>query len=303
VLLLQRDTERPFLSTSSRSTDCRHTRQLQSALTAAAVTVDKFRSRMRLHADASDFAGCSAFGGSLVWTVLYRSVFSVVSFTAANAATCIAPCCRRFRGRCGHVQVAREHLKRVGVTGHSGLPPGVNKDVKQVPAERSRVRHLRSEDEDEGLEKVPSDTLRVDGDSDPSKIGARHDRNMLPCGGEIKRGEAWNRTADWQRLFDRRSGRSGAEPTNEGKLLQVLFESASTRDMLINPEETLVDPLCGSCGLRRQDRHEIVKEPGLLHTHHPTAPPIEVRVALGIRFPPGVARFLHAHCYSRCGWT
>ena len=285
-----------FLSTSSRSTDCRHTHQLQSAITASGLKVGKFRSRMRLSADASNFACCSAYGGSLVWTVLYRSVFSVVSFTAANVATCIASCCRRFRGRCGHVQVAREHQRRVGVTGHTGLPPGVDIEAKQVPSTKARARFVRSEDEDDGLEKLPSDTVREAGDSDQSKLGARHARNMLPCGGEIGRGDAWNRTADWMQFYQNVAHSADAETSEDMAMMRTLLASASRRGIMINVEDTLVDPTCGSCGQRRQERHHVVKEPGLLHTHHPTAPPLKVRCATAITLPPAPSGLVFILC-------
>lgn len=39
----------------------------------------------------------------------------------------------------------------------------------------------------------------------------------------------------------------------------------------------LVENYCGSCGTRRAERHDIVKEHGTVYTHHPTAPALQVR--------------------------
>lgn len=96
-----------FLTVSSRSSDCRHTAMLRKCVGLAGASVAKLVARMRLADGAADFAARSRYGNSTVWTVLYQSVFSLVTFTAGNVATCIAPGCRRFRGRCGHVRVAR----------------------------------------------------------------------------------------------------------------------------------------------------------------------------------------------------
>jgi len=265
-----------FLSTSSRSTKFRHTHQLQSDHTTAGIIVHKYRSRMRLQADAHSFSACSAYSGALVWTVLYRLVFSVVSVTAGNVATCTAPGCRRFRGRCGHVQAARDHFSHLGMTGLTGLAPGVEVEAKKEPFDRARAVHLKSSDEDEGVEKLPSETLRVDGDSDPTALGARHKRNMLPCAGEIRHGETWNRTADWVLLINKGGTFGDARSSEDVKLMQALIDSATRRDIIIDTDKTLVYSACGSCGWRREDRHEVVEEPALLHTHHPTAPAIKV---------------------------
>lgn len=92
-----------FLSASSRSSDCQHTSMLRSSILDSGVSVAKFRERMQLADMASDFGACHQYGSSVVWTVLYHSVFSLVNFTACNVASCVAPRCRRFRSRCGHV--------------------------------------------------------------------------------------------------------------------------------------------------------------------------------------------------------
>lgn len=92
-----------FLSASARSSDCQHTSMLRSSILDSGVSVAKFRERMQLADMASDFGACHQYGSSVVWTVLYQSVFSLVNFTACNVASCVAPRCRRFRSRCGHV--------------------------------------------------------------------------------------------------------------------------------------------------------------------------------------------------------
>ena len=46
---------------------------------------------------------------------------------------------------------------------------------------------------------------------------------------------------------------------------------------LIHPRTFVpAERYCGSCGRLGEDRHVIIKEPAVLHTHHPTAPAIQV---------------------------
>lgn len=77
----------PLLSDSARSSDCRHTAQPKRCLPAAGVPVAKFQRRMQLQIDAVNFAISTRAGSTALWTVLCQSVFSMVSFTAANVAT------------------------------------------------------------------------------------------------------------------------------------------------------------------------------------------------------------------------
>jgi len=152
-----------FLSVSSRSSTCKHTAALRKALLSSGVNASTFCSRMRLRADAEEFAVAEDYGSAVVWSVLYHSVFSLVTFSGANAATCIAPCCRRFRGRCGHVRVARD---RLGPDENNDAKFGTAPAVVKARADARRPppvaydKVLASEEEDEGLEKLPSDTMR-----------------------------------------------------------------------------------------------------------------------------------------------
>lgn len=96
-----------LISASSRNTDCQHTTMLSQCLSLAGVSLAKFQQRMQLRLNAQDFGSCKLYGSSVVWTVLYKRVFSLVTFTKANVASCAAPGCRRLRGRCGNVKIAR----------------------------------------------------------------------------------------------------------------------------------------------------------------------------------------------------
>jgi len=96
-----------LLSASSRSSACKHVGLLEKAMAVAVVSAQLLVERTRLPADATELVVPQQYGSASIWVVLYRSVFSVVTFSAANVAACIAPGCRRLRGRCGHVKVAR----------------------------------------------------------------------------------------------------------------------------------------------------------------------------------------------------
>lgn len=96
-----------LLTESAGSSDCQHTALLRRCLPAAGVPVHTFQKRMQLRHDAANLAISTKIGTTVLWTALYQSVFSLVSFTPGNVTTCIAPRCRCFRGRCGHFKVAR----------------------------------------------------------------------------------------------------------------------------------------------------------------------------------------------------
>jgi len=138
------------------------------------------------------------------WVVLYRSVFSLVSFTAANVATCIAPNCRRFRARSGHVVLARPFNtgRRVIEASDAARDPAakVSKPKPATAVEAPSVP-LGPEDEDVGIESEPGDTYRASCEAAEATVAARVRRNLLPCLGEIKSGDVWARTADWRGLF------------------------------------------------------------------------------------------------------
>ena len=265
-----------FLSASSRSSECSHTAAVNAALCAASIPTSRFRSRMQLKDGATDCSNCSAYGASLLWTVLYRSVFSVVSFSPGNVATCIAPGCRRFRRRCGHVQVSRDAQKRLGVTGYSGLPPDVTAKPKKLAAGARRSRFLQSEEEDDGVEQLPSDTIRDENDSATTSSCDCLPRNMFPCRGELLQGEAWNRTADWRSLYIQRARGPPQGRQDDLNMMQAVMSSGARRDLFIDSRRTLVEARCGSCGQKRLERHVVIEEPALLPTHHPTAPAIKV---------------------------
>lgn len=55
-------------------------------------------------------------------------------------------------------------------------------------------------------------------------------------------------------------------------------------------DDILVEPYCGSCGTARQERHEIIKEGATMYAHHPSAPIMQVSIALLL--PP-------LHSYTR----
>jgi len=189
-----------FLSVSSRTTTCTHTAALRKALEASDVSAKTVFSRMRLHADAAEFSMCADYGGSSVlWSLLYHSFFSVVMFSSSNAAMCVARCCRRFRGRCGHVRVARD---RLGLNSCNNVKFGTAPVAVKARADAHCVppvvydKMLNNEDEDKSLEKQASDTVRAPQDSAPMDMAARTSRNLLPCASEPDKGEVWNRTAD-----------------------------------------------------------------------------------------------------------
>lgn len=264
-----------FLSTSSRSMDCHHMRALRTALDTAGVDIERFRSRMRLRADAAPFTRSVTYGSTVLWIVLYRAVYSLVSFTAGNAASCIAPACRRFKALFEHVLAARAHCKLQGIKG-SGEPPstaGGPQDGKKASTAGARARFLQNEEEDEGVEKLPLRTTRGAHETDLSKVSNRLARNMLPCHVEEHDGEVWPRTADWQNLYGPSENGGNAENV---EMLGHVLASAIRRGLLRDVNETLVESVCGSCGKKRGREHKITKEPALLCTHHPTAPSLKV---------------------------
>jgi len=268
-----------FLSASSRSTTCTHTTALRKALMASGVSTGTFCSRMQLRADAADFTMCEDSGSAIFWSVLYHSVFSLVTFSSANAATCIAPCCRRFRGRCGHVRVARD---RLGPDGFNDAKFGSAPAAFKARADARRPspvvydKVLVNEEEDQGLEKLASDTMRGPQDSSPVDLAARTSRNMLPCSGEVAQGELWTRTADWRALVQQQAAAGTAGQENALKLLPIAINASCRNGFILDTRVPLVEPYCGSCGQQRQERHKVQTEPALLTTHHPTAPALKV---------------------------
>jgi len=95
-----------ILSVPSRRTSCKFTSALRTCLADARILFTKVWSRIHLGSHAWDFAVRKQFE-SPVWVVLHRAVYSLVLFLAGSVARCIAPCCSRFRARCGYVNLAR----------------------------------------------------------------------------------------------------------------------------------------------------------------------------------------------------
>jgi len=269
-----------FLSASARGTKCAHSSAFTKALSSSGVSPKEFRSRMRIRADAADYTVAQDYGSVILWAVLYHSVYSVVSFSSSNVALCIAPGCRRFRGRCGHVRVVRNKHGPDGFNdplhGSSLTAVKARKAGRMPPPPRPRARFLKNEEEDEGLEKQPSDTMRAPQDADLASLCDRIKRNLLPCSGEVSQGEVWNRTADWRTMFMRRSAGPVAGKVAALRQLGRLFSAVMCTGAVRDLRDPLFEPFCGSCGQQREERHEIQKERALLTTHHPTAEPIKV---------------------------
>lgn len=278
-----------FLSTSSRSMSCSHVRALRTALDTTGVDMDVFRSRMRLRADAAQFVHSIPHGSSLLWIILYRAVYSLVSFTLANTASCIAPSCRRFKGRCGHVVAARAHCKLHSLKGTGELPPACAGDAqegKRSSAARTRARFIENEDEDEGVEQLPLKTTRGAHAADLSELSTRQARNMLPCHVEEHDGEVWARTADWEHLYAPNGEGGKAENV---QMLRHLFGTAIRRNILRDVKKPLIESVCGSCGTKRDESDKVTLEPGILCTHHPTAPSLKVCFSIWVYASIGFA--------------
>jgi len=237
---------------------------------------------MRLRVDASNCAVAQHFGSSVLWSVLYRSVFSVVTISGANVASCVAPGCRRFRGRCGHVRTLRDIIgpggfndERFGSSA-AAVKARLEGRVKlaSVPA---RPRVVNNEEEDEGIEKEPTDTIRGPRDAEPTNVASRRLRNMLPCSGELEQGEVWTRTADWRTLYTGRAAGAADGKKDNFNVLGTVWPAAIKCGFVRDASVPLIERFCGSCGQRLQSRQKVAKEPGLLTTHHPTAAPLRVR--------------------------
>eukprot|EP00168_Porphyra_purpurea_P010797 TRINITY_DN2691_c0_g1_i2.p1 TRINITY_DN2691_c0_g1~~TRINITY_DN2691_c0_g1_i2.p1 ORF type:complete len:290 (-),score=50.73 TRINITY_DN2691_c0_g1_i2:1565-2434(-) len=173
-----------FLSPSSRSTARKHTSALRLCLSDAKISFCKFWAPMHLRSDAADFV-IKKQVGSLLWVVFYRSVFPLATFTAGNVAACIAPSCRRFCARCGHINLARPfnnaHRANANMdeqTSKSTIfsTPKVAKSSDQKPIDGIP-------DEDADFDKEPADTSRGTTDASESVVAARVRCNLLPCKG------------------------------------------------------------------------------------------------------------------------
>jgi len=241
-------------------------------LAAAGIPLPKFRRKMHLAAEPEDFVVRHPHGPS-TWVVLFRSVYSLVSFSAANVAACIAPSCRRFRARCGHVNLARPFNAARRADGAADLgKEQTGAASKPVRPPDPLVLQGGLPEEDEGIEKETCDTERSPADAAESAVAARVRRNLLPCTGEIEEGEVWARTADWKGMIGR-CVRGGAVQV---KAMCDLFDKCAQGGLVHEADRVLVEPYCGSCGCERQMSTDVTKEPAVLYTHHPTAPSMRV---------------------------
>lgn len=266
-----------FLSVSGRSAECQHTKILDKCLPLAGLSAGMVRSSIGLRPSAEDFGIPRWYGNALVVYALYRGVFSIVNFVR-NLPTCVAPGCRVFSRRCGHVRIARRI--RDGMP-RNAADRGVQPDVPTAKSKAagksvSRPLYLSHEEEDDGVEKQPLDTLRTDGDAPEARVSDRRLRNMLPCTGEIAMGEVWMRTADWRRILADMSSAKDPGKADDLKLLLTCYQSMLRRGLVRDTRDVLVESHCGSCGLARGPRHAVCTEHGVLSTHHSTAPAMKV---------------------------
>jgi len=268
-----------FLSASSQSCVCKHTTALRACLTRDGIPLSKFWHRMHLGAAPANFVCRQQYGPMRFWVVLYRSVFSLVSFTAGNVATCIAPSCRRFRARCGHVVLARPYnAERRAMDASDAAKDPAAKIIKTkppAPVDGSSVPRGPA-DEDFGIESEPGDTDRAGSDAAEATVAARVRRNLLPCLGEFKSGDMWARTADWRGIFAGRCSNVGGTRASDVDVISSSMHRFVELGLMYPPTFVPVERYCGSCGRLREERHTIIKEPAVLHTHHPSAPAIEV---------------------------
>lgn len=272
-----------FLSVSSRSSNCAHAQVVNKCLSIGQVPVEKLRKRMGLPQDAEDFAVPQIVDSSLVMYVLYQRVYSIVAFTA-QSAICVAPGCRSFSRRCGHVRIARRVRDELNLN-DAGAGPA----TKAKGSVKERARYLTNEEEDDGLEKQLSDTIRADGDSPEGELCRRARRNLLPCSGEVCQADVWARTADWKDMQEKARKQGG--DSSHLDTMTVLFTSAAKRGLVEDVTQTFVEPRCGSCGMRRTAEHQVTEESALLYHHHPSAAALEVRLP---------ALCLRLHFFGHC---
>lgn len=138
---------------------------------------------------------------------------------------------------------------------------------------------IHNEEKDKGLEQMASDTMRTHTpqDSAPVDLAARPSRNLLPCTGELEKRAVWNRTADLrQALRPQAAGTAPGDRPEHARKVQLILSSMIGAGAIRDTRGTLVEHCCGSCGQKREERHKVQAEPGLLTTHHPTAPALKV---------------------------
>jgi len=157
------------------------------------------------------------------------------------------------------------------------IPDGEDASVSKAKLSTSRrLRFVVSEDEDDGLEKLPSETERTAADAPESSLSSRLWRNMLPCCIDEDLGTMWCRTADMRSMVVSLARRRDESTARDLKEMMIYFRSAVRRGFIADTRHTLADSHCGSCGQARGVRHEVTADEAVLYTHHPTAPSIRV---------------------------
>ena len=266
-----------FLSASSRSCVCKHTRALRRCLVKEGIALSLFLRRMHLGSSPTNFVSQKRYGPMQFWVVLYRSVYSLVSFSAANMATCIALSFWRFRALCGHVALARpRNMNSRAADVAAGVKPGTPLAPVKAASANQPLLPLGLADEDDGIETEPCDTERGSGDAAESTVSARVRRNLLPCKRKIADAEVWARTAEWRGIAALRRLRGGANKAGDIKKVEAVMKSAAQMGLMHGRGLVPVEPYCGSCGSEREKKHVVTKERAVLYTHHATAPAIQV---------------------------
>lgn len=85
-------------------------------------------------------------------------------------------------------------------------------------------------------------------------------------------------TADGRGLMLRRALSSTPSERAHWKLMGDVMDSSVRMGHARDMKTILVENYWGSRGTKRDERHEIVQEHGTVHTHHPTAPALQVVV-------------------------
>jgi len=88
-----------------------------------------------------------------------------------------------------------------------------------------------------------------------------------------------------------------AGDADASKLLQITIATAFAKGHLRDTRLPLVEARCGTCGKQRDERHKVQTEPGLLTTHHPTAPALKVCCVALEWFDCATVCCLHARMY------
>lgn len=205
-------------------------------------------------------------------------IFSPVVATERRFMRCIAFSCRSLERSCTHVRLTR------------ALPvfasAGTSADCSGSFSDEDRAMS----DGDETPQKKASTNYGRYGDAtcdaadDFNAIlevhATRTKRNLLPCLEEQKMAERWMRTADLLAMSGRiRVGgsRSSAAAT-ESPLTPSALDTLHRCGLVFSPSQALCEKKCYECGCEREADTIIKRTPALVFTHHPTAPPLQVRM-------------------------